>query len=697
MASDQPRATGETQSSRRVKYGTNVTIAVVAAVLIVILVNAIGYKRLLHVRVDMTKGHRYSLSDLTRKVVKGLEGEWRMVLLISETNEYHKRALELIKEYGHLSGNLSVESIDPASEGRMLKFYASLLERYESGLAPLRAAIEQGRTVVADVRQDLESHLALLRQMLDTELDDGDLKRFVRGAAQEFGRIQSKCESINESLPKELESPMPDYSGLVATLKSELGDYDKGVFALWVDQFKILADHSSTPDVAKEQLLRLARDVEETRKGIAGTVEKLQAAKAEEEYDKLRNRIGAETVMLIGPGSKAPRVVRVTEMFKAPDMQQVQEGVRPEMTFLGEEKITGALVAMSLDDPPLVVFVAAGQMGALGPRGEYNRVARRLQDMNFEVREWSMVARPGPYGQPTPPGPPPEPKAGQRTVWIVPPVPAPDPRRQQMPGANAASDVVSHLKKRLNAGDAVMVMVVKPQQPSFAMGDPVADLAKDWGVNPQVDRVVMRQIILQDRRTFTTPQMDVTRWADEPAITKAISGMSGVFAWTSPLVIESDGSDGNRKAWPLATVTGQGLWAETEQVLDPQKCKPKPETAADSFTIAAAIEQGDNRMVVVCDPIWATDEATGMGLGGRGTADIFGARYPANAELFVNSVLWLVKLDQLIAAGARKHDIPRIEDISPAKLTALRWTLMVGVPLAVVVAGIGVWLVRRRG
>ena len=158
MASDQPRATGETQSTRRVKYGTNSAIAIVAAVLIAILINAIGYKRLYRVRLDMTRSHRWSLSDLTRNVVKDLDGEWRMVMLISKANEYHERALELIEEYGYLSGNLSVEAIDPANEGHMLKFYAGLIERYEGGLAPLRSTVEQSQQAAADMRQDVEDH-----------------------------------------------------------------------------------------------------------------------------------------------------------------------------------------------------------------------------------------------------------------------------------------------------------------------------------------------------------------------------------------------------------------------------------------------------------------------------------------------------------------------------------------------------------
>ena len=692
MASDQSKTTGETQSSRRVKYGTNVAIAIIAAAIIVILINVIGYKKLYRLRLDLTSSRRWSLSDQTRKVVKALDGEYRMVMLISQANEYHEQARDLIGEYGYLSGKLSVEEISPANEGHMLKFYGSLLARYKPQLKPLEDLVKESNKAAAAMRQEVQDHLALVRQVLDDpKLTDEQLKQFIRSVAQAFGRIDSQYEDMSERLTKSLESPLPDYSGAVDELKEVLNNYDKKIFAVVVDRFKLAAEQQTTPDAIKEQLLQLVQRLDQTRQSIAETVEKLQSIEADEEYDKLRSQIGPETVVLIGPPDKAPRVIQLEDMFKKPDMQQVQTGERPELTFLGEEKVTGALVAMSLKEQPLVVFVSAGQRPAIGRGGEYERVAQRLRNMNFEVREWGLVPRQGPYGQPMPPGPPPEPKPGQKAVWIVPPIPAPNPM-QRTPGADAAQQVVGQLGKRLEAGDAVMVMLTVSPMAGFGMADPISEMAKGWGVTPQTDRVILRQIIGPDRRTGATNMMEVTQWPDETAITKAISGMPGLFAQASPLVLGSDDSD---KIWPLAKVTGKGLWAEAN--LQTQDPKLKKDTASDSFTIAAAIEKDNNRLVVVCDPIWATDRVTGLGFMGEGTADMFGARYPANAELFVNSVFWLADLDQLIAAGARTQDIRRIEDISPAGLTALRWCLLVGIPLAIAAAGIGVWFVRRKG
>ena len=698
MASDQPLPTGETQSGRRVKYGMNVTIAVAAAVLIVILINIIGYKRLFNLRWDLTASHRWSLSEQTRKVVKDLEGEYRVVTLLSEANVYHKQAKDLIAEYGYLSDQLVVQEIDPSNEARMLEFYGDLLDGYKSQLAPLKDAVEQGKESIGGLSQEVQEQLELLEKVLaDPALSDARQKESIREVVQAFSRFGSEVGDFTKSLTKSLESELPDYTGAISALKRNLSDNDQTLFAVVVKRFEAATEQASTPASVKDRLLQVLPRLAETRKNVSKALAQLEAAAPVEEYDKLRGQIGPETVVLIGPEGKAPRVVSVNEMFKRPDSQQSrqadEQGGRPELTFLGEEKITGALVAMALKEAPLVVFVAATQESALGPRGNYENVASRLRNMNFQVEEWSLVPKQGPYGQMMPPGPPPEPKPGQKAVWIVPPVPGMNPMQQRNPGGGADQKVADQLKQRIEAGDGVMVMVTMSPMAGLGMPDPIGELVKTWDVTPQLDRMILRQVPGQGRRAGAVAQMDVDQWPVDLPITQALSGMPGVFLQTSPLVLGSGGA--GTEVWPLVRVSGNGLWAETKLSEGTPPTLDK-ETARDSFTIAAAIEKGGNRMIVVCDPMWATDRVTRYGIGGL-PAELTGVQFPANAELFVNSVFWLTKMDQLIAAGARSQDIRRIGAISPGGLTALRWALLLGIPLAIAIAGTGVALVRRKG
>lgn len=690
--------TGETQGTRRFKYGANVVVATVVALLLVVLINAIGYKRLYRVRFDMTSTRAWSLSPQTRAVLGGLNHDYRVVMLLSRSAEYPpevqdmiNRARDLVGEYSHLSSRLTVEEIDPKNEGRLTQFYGLLLNRYESQLAPQKRSVDAGRQALDHVRREMNEQLVLVQAILDDpQLQDEQLKAFIGQVAQAFARIESQQETVRERLKKAMESPLPDYAGALDTLNTVLLSYDQDVFAVVAQRFAAAAEQPSAPDSVKEKLLRAVGLIKQARGHLSEALEQVKNAPQNDDYAKLRNQIGVETIVVLGPPEKAPRVVGLVEMFKLPNANQRRSGedAQTEPTFLGEEKITGALVAMELDHQPLVVFVSSGRQPAIGMNGQFEQVAQRLRNMNFQVEQWQVGMRPGPMGQPMPGGPPPQPSPGQKVVWIVPPVEPPNPM-QPMPGGDDGQTIVNHLGERLGQGDAMLVMLGVSQMAMFGMPDALAEFVQPWGVTPQLDRLILKQTIDANRRTSATSTHFVTQWPEGSAITRAIAGAQGVFASASPLVIGQ-----GEKIVPLASIRGEGLWAERN--LQNETPRLNPETAAESFTVAAAIEREQNRFIVVSDPMWASDQITTYGALGPGTAELFGARFPANAELFVNSVFWLAHLDELIAATSRTQDVRRVGPIERSSLVALQWSLLLGLPVVVAAAGAGVWMVRRK-
>jgi hypothetical protein len=70
--------------------------------------------------------------------------------------------------------------------------------------------------------------------------------------------------------------------------------------------------------------------------------------------------------------------------------------------------------------------------------------------------------------------------------------------------------------------------------------------------------------------------------------------------------------------------------------------------------------------------------------------------FPANGELFMNSIFWLAKMETMIAISPAAMEVSRIEPMSEGALRAWRiGLLLVGLPLAVVVAGGLVYFARR--
>jgi ABC-type uncharacterized transport system involved in gliding motility auxiliary subunit len=98
---------------RQLRYGSNTAVLIVVVLVILAGLNYLAVRHPL--KKDLTKNQRYSLSDQTKKVVRGLKDEVRVV--------YFQRAAEMegagpdrVREYQSLSPRVKVEFIDPIAK-----------------------------------------------------------------------------------------------------------------------------------------------------------------------------------------------------------------------------------------------------------------------------------------------------------------------------------------------------------------------------------------------------------------------------------------------------------------------------------------------------------------------------------------------------------------------------------------------------
>jgi len=104
---------------RQLKYGTNTAVLILTVLAILGGANWIVSRR--SVRVDLTENQRYSLSDQTKKVLGGLEGEVKVT--------YFQRARDMasgqerLKEYQVLTDKLAVEFVDPVQSPAKAQAY----------------------------------------------------------------------------------------------------------------------------------------------------------------------------------------------------------------------------------------------------------------------------------------------------------------------------------------------------------------------------------------------------------------------------------------------------------------------------------------------------------------------------------------------------------------------------------------------
>jgi hypothetical protein len=694
-----------TQNKRRLTFGLNVFIGVVAALALSVLLCWLTFHN--PKRWDFTHTRQYSLSEQTLTVLtKNMTEPHEVITLFSRPTgdparaEQIERANDLVDEYTRRSTNLRAEHIVYDTDlTKVSALFERIKKRYADQLKPVINAITRGNEAAKALKElpkKLVPELTKLQQ--DPELKNTELRDYAQRAAQAFTSIDSSLDrtitAINSATSSESAKQLPNYAGSLNALRVSLGKIDSDLLAVVVAQFKHPSSMEKATIGVREQLLQIIDDIEKARKPLQDALASLRSVTAVEEYEKLRDQLSAQdTIVILGPKREA--VIPLDEMFRQVDPKErdamAKQGI-PELAFLGEERLTGALLSLSMKVRPKVVFVYSGRRPAIGPQGNYNNVAGRLTKLNFEVDQWTPGPRPGPMGQPGPPGPPPTAEPGQKMVWVLLPTEPADERNPM--GGRLGEQAVSVVMERLNGGDSGMVLLAPSPTARVNPTNPLVQALELYNLKPLTDRVVLHGVAVKTGETEASNKLDIHSWPDALPITKAIGGLNGVFLQGVPIEATPD-KNKEVTTWPLVVATMPGMWAERDMMNFPN-VKSAPDKAADSFTLAMAAETRSNRIIVVGDPVWASDDITGWGILGQGTAEMAGAVFPANAELFVNSMYWLAHLEDLIAASPRSQDIRRVHQMSRATHSAVRWSLFAGLPALALCLGVGVYLVRRR-
>jgi hypothetical protein len=115
------------------------------------------------------------------------------------------------------------------------------------------------------------------------------------------------------------------------------------------------------------------------------------------------------------------------------------------------------------------------------------------------------------------------------------------------------------------------------------------------------------------------------------------------------------------------------------------------------LAIACANAEG-KKAVVFASKDFMADRVIEMGqLVLVGGALQYAQLFPANADLFMNTLHWLTGDAGRIAVGPRSADVPRLTELKDGPTVKFLKVFLVAIwPAVALLAGAGVWLVRRR-
>lgn len=187
-----------TVGQRRIKYGTNVLIMCIAALVIVALVNLVSFRK--HWRKDMAAVGSFEPSERTKRIIDDIKGKISLTSVYTSTQEENSRDkyLPAVEDYceelqQYAPGKIDVEHVaNDAQKAALLariqgkystqaKAYADLIDEYdtfaggtkEQGKVPTtQPALPQMRQALAELSAALngkDSYLGSFPQMADTE------------------------------------------------------------------------------------------------------------------------------------------------------------------------------------------------------------------------------------------------------------------------------------------------------------------------------------------------------------------------------------------------------------------------------------------------------------------------------------------------------------------------------------------------
>ncbi|MBM4016848.1 MAG: hypothetical protein FJ288_00745 [Planctomycetes bacterium] len=712
---------GMTQRRRWLVFGSNVAVAILLAT--VLAVAAVWLSETLlrgRWRTDLTVGGRFSLSPRTRAMLGDLKQDVTITNLyayapeIPESVDQWQRVQDLLSEYAAVNpSHITAESVNPAVDvGGTEQLIDRLRKRYAKELEKPKALIDE----YDQLNKDLSALLKNEAKRLDAAADawkDGppDALSGLHLVSQKWRQMELVGEFQAAGIQAMVEQPLPPYTTAVNRAKEHLKNVSD-TFAAVPDFFgRIMTlKGAGAPDEVKAVLAGAKDTYEPMRKRIEDFDKKAADIK-ELELDTVRREINEGQSVLIEAPDKV-KVVSYDDIWvHNPDADEKNPDA-PRNLFAGESAISSALLSLVAPEKPAILFVTCGAPATMpsfggpfggGGGGAYARIAERLRKSNFIVEDWDVLRSPEM----------PKPEHMTRAILVfIPPAP-PNP---QMPMPPPTPESYKPAIDAVKDG-APAVLLAEPAT-MFGGGTPYTELFDLFGVTAKTNAVaVHRQVVDAQGTERAVPQIEITRYADH-AMTRTLNGLPTMFLTPCPVLVNKTLPEGVTAEAVVTLPAGPDYWADTNTFEATRGDAKRDEaddiipTAETEVPLAVACtrkiseprppgsgvvgKDAEQKAVLFGDAQWAEDRVafyTQSYL--RGDTLEMRLLFPGNAELLVNSILWVSGTEHLITVSPEALKARRIGD--PGAWTVpIQVLLMAGIPAAVLAAGIIVYAVRRR-
>lgn len=369
-------------------------------------------------------------------------------------------------------------------------------------------------------------------------------------------------------------------------------------------------------------------------------------------YDNLSTKL---SVAYVDPDKK-PQIAKAEGIRTYGTIFIDANGKREEAKSLSEEEITGALIRALKGGQRTACAVSGSGERSLDDTGRsgYSSIKELLERNNYKTRGISLLEKAE------------VPK--DCTILMV-----------GGPRFDYVEPSVKAIKSYVESGGRALVMLDPPLKfGKEDIGDNAALLSvlAGWGVTVNKDLVLDTSGIGQ---IFGLgPEMPLVTSYESHAIVREMKEVATAF----PIARSLDAKSVDKaSAEKLFSTTASSVAATnlSSPAIDPTKGKKGPFALAAAGTWSTGKEGGQGRFVVVGSSGWAANNIL---------------RFNGNRDLFLNMMNWLSSDEDLISIRPKEPEDRRLT-VNRRQMTTVFYSSVIGLPLLVVLAGLGVWWRRR--
>ncbi len=692
---------------KRAKYALTTALLLLGATVTGTLAIAVGERTA--TRIDATATRAHSLGERTLRAIENLAGPHELVLSAdtsSLTANARAPLADLLDALGRSSPDLRVTIID--TREALAELVTRLADRDAARVILLREAIESASSDLINARGDLAELAANIQDGAGAmrtgrarfEAHAGALRRL----AGELEPVESTLAGLARTPFAGVELPEADRAldSIAGPVERIVGALD----ALTADLAGLRTQAGQTPE--ERAISTWARSADTYANATRNAA--LRAFDVLRSEGPLEDPLDALTVARVLGAQEAALVVGPTGVVGV-DVSAIvppagsSAADAAQLARSAEDAVATALASAAIESPPIVVLVHASDRRLIAPDGSIVPGAQQtlgafadlLSRRRVSLAEWAPTT-----GEPMPTRAELDPTGTRPVVWFCPGPPALGAseryRKQVQLGAALA--------RLASLGESMLLTLAPSDAPALGEDDPIASVATPFGI---VARTGAPLIGVRSGQPVQLVHVSTRAGAGSP-LAPAVDGLPTVISVPVPLEFIDPAPSGALAA-PLlvyepdpAIVWGESRWMSAlADASQPPVFDPSADVSASSFTLAATAQRvrtasepaptipGAQRLVVVTGQEWYTDAALNASdeVDGRSVL-----RFPGNRELIDASISYLAGYDALLPAQRRETDIARVRALTDGQITAVRFVLIAGLPLGVLILG-GMWRVVR--